>query len=454
LNESDSGSGIYLKENVRVAATEYGQVFIDGNSATRIITAWDKNDLFLKGVTLQNGYTRYKGGAIYLYGSCAILDSCNLISNYGYDGGGAFIEDTSCRVIFNYCKFLNNSSLYDGGGIQIYGTGTLGYVQFNFCDFVENYSDYWGGGLRSAESRIHMFSCRFISNQAAGLGGGIVIIDPMDLILTNCTFIKNTAYDAGGGISIIDFAARPNLVAFISNCTFSDNTASYGTTIRLQDLNELRITNSIFWNSEVSTTNMIYMDYYYNDDTMITRINHSNIQGGAVSIVGEGGLALLKWEDGNITNDPAFIDPASNDFSLNWNSPCIEAGKEDTTGLHLPETDLNGDPRIVNPRIDMGAYEFQFPVGLAGDKLAEPSFKIYPAVTKSIVTVEFPENFINQPGLIKIYSVSGIEMKELRLDRGMNKIEVDVSGFSSGIYFVIYQSSGMVRSTGRFIVIK
>jgi hypothetical protein len=454
LNESDSGSGIYLKENVRVAATENNQVFIDGNSSTRIITAWEKDNLKVTGVTVQNGFTRYKGGAIYIYGSSAIFDSCDLISNYGYDGGGAFIEDTSSRVIFNYCKFLNNSSLYDGGGIQIYGTGTFGYVKFNFCDFIENYSNYWGGGLRSAESRIHMFSCRFISNQAAGQGGGIEIIDPIDLILTNCTFIKNTVYDGGGGIGIVDFAARPNSVAFISNCTFSDNTASYGTTISVQDLNELRITNSIFWNSEVSTTNMIHMDYYYNDDTMITRINHSNIQGGDVSIVGEGGRALLKWEDGNITTDPAFIDPASNDYSLNWNSPCIEAGKEDTTGLHLPETDLNGDPRIVNPRIDMGAYEFQFPVGLTTNKTDANSFKIYPAVTKSIVTVEFPGYLTGKSGLIKIYSANGIQMEEMKLDPGMNKIEIDVSGFSSGIYFVTCQSSGIVRSKGRFIVVK
>jgi hypothetical protein len=36
----------------------------------------------------------------------------------------------------------------------------------------------------------------------------------------------------------------------------------------------------------------------------------------------------------------------------------------------------------------------------------------------------------------------------------MYKIVVDVSGFSSGIYFVTCQSSGIVRSTGRFIVTK
>jgi hypothetical protein len=101
----------------------------------------------------------------------------------------------------------------------------------------------------------------------------------------------------------------------------------------------------------------------------------------------------------------------------------------------------------------MGAYEFQFPVGLFANKPAENSFKIYPAVASNLVNIELPDGFTDKSGLIKIYSASGIEMEEMEIGQGMNKIEVDVSGFPSGIYLVSFENSGMRRSIGRFVVI-
>ncbi|NOX46415.1 MAG: T9SS type A sorting domain-containing protein [Chlorobi bacterium] len=88
-------------------------------------------------------------------------------------------------------------------------------------------------------------------------------------------------------------------------------------------------------------------------------------------------------------------------YALPWNSPCVDAGtpmyefgmeppfiiQEDTVfslvtleydTIPLPATDLAGNPRIVNGRIDMGAYEFhdtttqvaqQYLRGLSGLKI-------------------------------------------------------------------------------------
>jgi parallel beta-helix repeat protein len=67
------------------------------------------------------------------------------------------------------------------------------------------------------------------------------------------------------------------------------------------------------------------------------------------------------------TPDPFFADPygadgvlgtEDDDFHLSPISPGIDSGDPDY--LHGPdETDLAGNPRIVNDRVDMGAYEFQ-----------------------------------------------------------------------------------------------
>ena len=59
---------------------------------------------------------------------------------------------------------------------------------------------------------------------------------------------------------------------------------------------------------------------------------------------------------GNITNDPAFVNPAGGDFHLQSASPCINSGDN----LYVSQaTDYDGNPRIAGLAADMGAYEFQ-----------------------------------------------------------------------------------------------
>ncbi len=76
--------------------------------------------------------------------------------------------------------------------------------------------------------------------------------------------------------------------------------------------------------------------------------------------------------NGNINNDPLFVDPSGN-FRLDVGSPCIDTGlvgalPQDTFDLDgdgnviepLP-LDLDGNERVVGIEVDMGAYEFDVP---------------------------------------------------------------------------------------------
>ena len=47
------------------------------------------------------------------------------------------------------------------------------------------------------------------------------------------------------------------------------------------------------------------------------------------------------------------------DYSIPFNSPCVNMGKADTTGLKVCLVDHLGQNRVTGGRIDMGAYEFQ-----------------------------------------------------------------------------------------------
>ena len=58
---------------------------------------------------------------------------------------------------------------------------------------------------------------------------------------------------------------------------------------------------------------------------------------------------------GNINADPQFIDPASGDYRLRDTSPCVDAAFN--RYIEGCDTDLDGQPRVLNGLVDMGAYE-------------------------------------------------------------------------------------------------
>jgi hypothetical protein len=66
---------------------------------------------------------------------------------------------------------------------------------------------------------------------------------------------------------------------------------------------------------------------------------------------------ILPEGDGNIRiDDPLFSDKDTGDFHLKASSPCIDSG--DNSAEDLPNTDIDGDARIINGTVDIGADEY------------------------------------------------------------------------------------------------
>ena len=61
-------------------------------------------------------------------------------------------------------------------------------------------------------------------------------------------------------------------------------------------------------------------------------------------------------DEGNQTVDPKFHDPENGDFRLSADSPALDAGTNEAV-TDLDATDLDGNPRILNGTVDIGAYE-------------------------------------------------------------------------------------------------
>ncbi|MGH7941642.1 MAG: choice-of-anchor Q domain-containing protein, partial [Limisphaerales bacterium] len=61
-----------------------------------------------------------------------------------------------------------------------------------------------------------------------------------------------------------------------------------------------------------------------------------------------------------ISNAPSFVN-LTNDFHLQSNSPCINAG---ANSFVASASDLDGNPRVAGGTVDIGAYEYQSPASV------------------------------------------------------------------------------------------
>ncbi|MHC4676334.1 MAG: choice-of-anchor Q domain-containing protein, partial [Planctomycetota bacterium] len=277
------------------------------------------------------------GGGMCNWDSNATLTTCTFIGNStADDGGGIYISNDSKLALTN-CAFRGNLAGRSGGGI-VGGDSTL-----TNCTFDRNLAGRFGGGIYVI-GRPTLTDCTFSGNSAAFGGGVASYFGPT---LTNCRITGNAAVYYGGGLASFGYGS-PTL----TNCTFAGNSAPNGTALACDSLpdephSQLVLTNSILWDSG--------REIWNGDDSTIT-ITYSDIEGG--------------WPGfGNIDADPCFVELGywdangvwiDGDYHLLVGSPCIDAGDPNFIA-EQNETDLDGRPRVIGGRIDMGAYESPVP---------------------------------------------------------------------------------------------
>ncbi|RLD97447.1 MAG: hypothetical protein DRJ13_12280, partial [Bacteroidetes bacterium] len=145
----------------------------------------------------------------------------------------------------------------------------------------------------------------------------------------------------------------------------------------------------------------------------------------------------------NIDSLPGFMDPENGNFQLLGNSPCINMGTPDTTGLFLPPKDLSGNDRILEGRVDIGAYENNRPTTTL-PMMEGTDIHVYPNPCSGLLVLEYREESEHDDLMVRISNVRGEMVKEEKIDAAKKLIPVDISNQPDGIYVLTLTSGQSV----------
>ncbi len=353
---SDSLTGehfpLSIKSYVTIKGVHRDSVILDAENRIYLINAiYGATRFELNGFTLQNG-----NGDI----------------NSPTNTGAMRIKESPNSKLRNLL-FKNNT-----GSIN---SATRIYNSDNF--YVENviFQDNIGGkALRTSHSEslygnqgtVYLKNCVFRHNipdytiTDKGYGGGLSIIGSINIpysittVLYNCLFTENL-FKYFNGYSSNSIGTMNYARGYIVNSTFVNNTcenSQKGANIGVTYSTNLTFYNSIMYGNNSLEFYMSNVQYY---DTNYLSIYHSVVEGGEEGIAMLGDNNALYYDTTNLDTDPLFYGGEEFPYNLSAESPCIDAGTLDLPQFildNMPDTDLAGNPRIFNGKIDMGAYEW------------------------------------------------------------------------------------------------
>jgi hypothetical protein len=190
-----------------------------------------------------------------------------------------------------------------------------------------------GGGMSNVKSNPTLTNIIFSDNSAFDYGGGMSNHNSSP-ILTNGIFTNNSVGEIGGGGGMYNTNSSNPI---LTNVTFSGNSAvNYGGGMYNKDSTPL-IQNSILWGNTANRDSQIY-----NKNSTPT-IRYALIEGSG----GSG--------DNILDTDPLFVNPTEGDYRLQSDSPALDVGNNEY--VQEVATDLDGNVRVINGTVDLGAYE-------------------------------------------------------------------------------------------------
>ncbi|MBN1756007.1 right-handed parallel beta-helix repeat-containing protein [bacterium] len=281
-------------------------------------------------------YFKFKdGGGIYCYYSSPAIIFNTIQNNRALGKGGGISCCESSPLIKNNL-ITNNHAKNKGGGIYCWHSFPL--IQDNrIVANVADSNNASGGGIFCCKSSPEISRNIITNNTALLYGGGIFCYWDSSPAFKNNIIAHNYAYQHGGGLYLI----RAN--SLLLNNTIAYNQAELsGGAVYLKGNLESNITNTIFYANEAPVSPDIHFDQVMDVSDVSIGISYCNIDSAYCFFEVEN--VDIDWGAGNISEDPQFQNPESNDYQLAPGSPCIDAGDPNSN------LDVDGTPN------DMGAY--------------------------------------------------------------------------------------------------
>ena len=360
VNESLFGGGVFLQTSDAVLT----RCTIDSNHAVDAaggIFLYSAENAQIINCMVNLNTAGERGGGILGQDTESIITGCTVIGNRSADGAGVYLQ-TGSTANFTSCRIEENVAEDATAGVYVWGSDAT----FSECTIVDNEAGRVIGGILISECAVVFRECE-ISGNVSRSAGGVFIQSEATPTIEHC-YIRENIADYGGGFYItldsepvidycliVDNAARMTGGAvyhrlsspqFI-NCTIASNdAAAVGGIFGMENSNPTLL-NTIVWGNDDDE-----IHFYREEEENSLLVEFSDIQGGEDDI-DDNDNCEITWGEGNIDEDPEFVDFRDGDYHLQEDSPCIDAGDPDS-----PE-----DPDGTDA--DMGSLYYHQGPGLA-----------------------------------------------------------------------------------------
>ena len=334
IHGNDNGSVVKFERGEDSTAVLTGFTLTKGLSAAGGGVYCHRSSPSLENLVIAYNYGE-RGGGIYCFGSPApSLLNIRISENSGRWGGGIYCSDSNAR--------LENVTLTDnvwagGGGITCSEGGGLYCLNSNpslVNVIITRNGCRFGGGVFCSSSNPTMVNVTISKNFAEQVGGGLNCQSNSNLRLVNSVLSMNTSDKNGGGIACLSNSSLSLVNVVVKN----DTAANHGGGVYISNSN-LNVMNTILHGN---SPHAIY--FTVAEDSASVSISYSDIQDGEAGMVIDNN-GTVNWLEGNLDEDPLFVDIENNDFHLTEDSPCIDAGN--------PDPEFNDSDGTRN---DVGAY--------------------------------------------------------------------------------------------------